>query len=102
MKREPDPPTDAFKRTMGRLYLHVYNGMGFVRDEEGEEFPSLEAARRRAIEGIRSIISDEAKHGSIDLRGRIEITEATGEARIVLPFREAFELHLNEEGLESQ
>jgi hypothetical protein len=82
---------------MGRFYFHVYNRIGLTRDEEGSELPDLAAAREKARDGIRSILSEEVRHGSLDLRGRLEIANAASEVLAVVPFREAIELHLEGE-----
>ena len=77
---------------MPRYFFHVRNGIGDAEDEEGRELPSVEAARRDAIKGVRSIISDEVKQGLIDLRGEITVTDEDGAALIRLGFEEAVEL----------
>ena len=77
---------------MPRYFFHVRNGIGDAEDEEGRELPSVEAARREAIKGARSIISDEVKQGLIDLRGEITVTDEDGAALIRLGFEEAVEL----------
>ena len=82
---------------MPLFYLHVYNRTGVSRDEEGEELDDVSQAHRRAIEGIRSILSDEASQGMLDLRGRVEIVSETGAPLATVPFAEAFELHLESE-----
>jgi hypothetical protein len=58
---------------MAHYYLNIRNSMGFVRDEEGDDFPDLQAAREKAAEGVRSILSEEVKKGIVDLRGLIEL-----------------------------
>ena len=77
---------------MPRYFIHLINAVGIAPDEEGTEAPDLDAVRERALQGIRSIISDEAKVGKIDLRGRAEIADQTGRILLVLPFAEAFNL----------
>ncbi|TGX52177.1 hypothetical protein E5A73_15330 [Sphingomonas gei] len=82
---------------MTHYYLNIINGTGFVGDHEGEEFPDLAAARRKATESVRSILSDELKSaGLIDLKGRIEIADQQGSIVLTLPFREAVELRLDD------
>ncbi len=81
---------------MLRVFIHIHNGNGFTPDEEGMEVADLAGARAKAEEGIRSIISEEARHGLLDLRGRAELTDETGQVLLVIPFRDVFELH--EEG----
>jgi hypothetical protein len=79
---------------MPRYYLHICNGLTNVRDEEGVDLPGMPDAREQAIDGIRSIISEEAREGRIDLVGRILICNAGGETLLAVPFREAFDLSL--------
>ena len=72
---------------MPHYYLHQRNDI-YVADEEGEDFADLDAARQKALIGARSILSEEVKHGSLDLNGVIEIAE--GETVVlVVPFAEA-------------
>jgi hypothetical protein len=81
---------------MARYYLNLRNGGGYVEDLEGQELPDLAAARLHAIDGIRSVLSEEARRGEIDLRGSIEIADAHGNILLVLPFSDAVNLRLNE------
>lgn len=77
---------------MAHYFLHVRNGIGFTRDEEGEDFADLAAARARAAESVRSIVSEEAKTGRIDLRGEIEIVDSSDAIALVFSFGEAMEV----------
>lgn len=77
---------------MPRYFFHVRNSIGNAEDEEGRDLSSLEEARREAVKGIRSIISDEVKQGLIDLRGEITVTDEDGAAVLKLRFEEAVEL----------
>lgn len=79
---------------MARFHLNVRNGLGFIPDEEGQDLPDLDAARKSAVESVRSIIADEAHYGQIDLAGVIEIADDAGKVLDTLPFSAAFELHL--------
>ncbi|HEV2747784.1 MAG TPA: hypothetical protein VGW34_10870 [Allosphingosinicella sp.] len=60
---------------MPRFYFHISNSLGFTRDEEGRELRGLDAARAVAVEGARSLLSDEVSGGILDLRGRIDVTD---------------------------
>jgi hypothetical protein len=80
------------------FYLHLFNGTGAIPDEEGKELPDLEAARALALASIRDIVSAEASEGQIDLRGRIEIADETGNTRAKISFSSAIVIH----GQESQ
>lgn len=79
---------------MPRYFMHVYNAVGFVEDEEGVELGGLELARARVTEGARSIIAEEVMQGRADLRGRIEVCGEAGELLLVLPFTELVEVLL--------
>jgi len=72
-----------------RYYFHLQNSSGTVEDLEGQVLSGVEEAREVALASVRSIISDESKAGSVDLRGRIEVVDAAGERVLVLPFSEA-------------
>lgn len=76
--------------------LNIWNGIGFVLDEEGRELPDLATARREAIEGIRSLISEEARDGVLDLTGRIEIADADGNILCEVGYAEAMDLRVPE------
>ena len=82
---------------MLRFYFHVYNGAGVTRDEEGLELPDLAAARKEALNGICSILSEEVRYGSLDLRGKIEIATADGELLSTVGFEEAIEIRWAED-----
>jgi len=77
---------------MARFYLHLTNGGGRAPDEEGVELADADAAAARAVEGIRSILADEAKTGRLDLDGRIEIADEGGAIVRVVPFGDALEI----------
>ena len=83
---------------MARYYLHIVNGGGYSEDPEGQELTDLEAARTAAIEGVRSMLSEEARQGQLDLAGRIEIADADGNILLSVPFSEAVELRLDRKG----
>jgi hypothetical protein len=79
---------------MDRYYFHLRNSIGAVEDEEGSEHSGLEAARHKAIEDVRSILSEEIRQGIIDLRGRIDVSDTHGNVLLTLRFSEAVELRL--------
>ena len=78
---------------MPHYLFHVRNRIGFVQDEEGSVLADLEAARAHAIEGIRSMLGEEARTGEIDLRGRIEVVDTAGGLVLTIPFAEAVRIH---------
>ena len=73
---------------MGRFHLNIRNGSGMTEDEEGLELEGPEEARRKAIEGARSMLSAEVLTGNLDLRGRIEVTDAQGVHVLTVEFRD--------------
>jgi hypothetical protein len=77
---------------MARYYLHINNGGGYSEDTEGQELADLGAARTAAIEGVRSLLSEEARQGQLDLSGTIEIADADGNILLIVPFSDAVEL----------
>jgi len=77
---------------MALFFFNIQNGDGFTQDEEGRELTSLDDARTEAIRDIRSIVSDEVKHGQADLRGRVEITDPGGRVLTTVQFAEAVDL----------
>jgi hypothetical protein len=63
---------------MPRYYFHVREGSTLNRDEEGQDLPNAEAARREAVSASREILGDKLLHGgSLDHR-TIEIADETG------------------------
>lgn len=77
---------------MPRFHINIHNGTGETRDEEGQDFPGLAEAERSAVEGVRSILREEVSSGTIDLSGRVEITNPAGEILSTIPFSEAVRL----------
>ena len=77
---------------MQHYYFHLHNRIGFVPDREGKPCPDLDEAREQAVRDIRSIISEEAKEGVIDLNGRIDIAGGDGNVLGVVQFAQAVEL----------
>jgi uncharacterized protein DUF6894 len=83
------------RSAMARFFLNIHDGSGFAEDPEGQDLADLDAARLQAIDGVRSLLSEEARHGRLDLFGSIEITDSNGATLLVVPFREAIDLHCN-------
>jgi hypothetical protein len=77
---------------VARFHFHVTNGLGVTEDEEGRELADLDEARREAIKGVRSIISEEVKEGSLDLRGRIDVADPAGRVLLTIAFIEAVQV----------
>lgn len=63
-------------------------------DAVGMNLPDLEAARRRAIELAREIMSDELLKGEVVLDRCIEVTDTAGQVVLSLPFTDVAQLRL--------
>jgi hypothetical protein len=77
---------------MPYYYFNLFSFSGDTRDQEGLQLTDLTAARKAAISCIRSLVAEEASEGRIDLRGRIEVTNASGKVLFIVPFDEAVEI----------
>lgn len=77
---------------MAHYFFHLHNSIGFVPDEDGRELPDLGRVREEALKGIRSVIGAEALQGRIDLRGRIDVADASGGLVLSFSFEEAVEV----------
>jgi hypothetical protein len=77
---------------MPRFYFHVCNGTGFVPDEEGQELPDVDAARREAVRSARSIMASDVQRGMLDLSSFIEIEDEAHQLLLTLGFQEAVDL----------
>jgi hypothetical protein len=75
-------------------FLDVCDSVVVAGDPEGRELPNLDAARREAIVGIRSILAHEAAEGRLDLRGEIRIKNARGDVVRVVPYADALEIRI--------
>lgn len=74
---------------MTRYFLNLHNRIGFVPDEEGRDFADLAAATADAVDGIRSLLAEEVRKGELDLGGRLEIADVSGQIVCVVQFAEA-------------
>ena len=81
---------------MARYFIHVCNGTGLIRDEEGQEFADPEAAVEAALDSVRSIVSEEARRGLIELTGRVTVEDQSGRPVAEHSFRDAFRIRLPE------
>lgn len=74
---------------MPTYHLHLINSHIDADDAEGHDLPSLEAARTKAVDGIRDFLSAELRSGTLDLRGRVDIEDEAGLVLMTIPFAEA-------------
>lgn len=73
---------------MARFFFNLV-GSETVRDIEGTELKSLEAARSEAVEHARAIMSDAVLAGFDVSERRIEIHDEAGTLLLVVPFLDA-------------
>jgi len=83
---------------MPRYFFHVCNGNGFVEDEEGQELPDLEAARKIAIKSARDIMAADVQRGMLDLSSFIEVEDEDKKLVCSLGFEEAVDLSRHHKG----
>jgi hypothetical protein len=76
---------------MPRFFFHVYDDI-IAHDDEGKELPSLEAARLHAIIGARDLISEQVRHGHLELSHWIDVIDEHGEKLLTLTFRDAVDI----------
>ena len=63
---------------MPRYYFHVREGAEISKDDEGQDLPNAEAARKEAICASREILGDKLLHGGSLNHRTIEIADETG------------------------
>jgi hypothetical protein len=72
---------------MARYFVCIRDGDRILPDDgEGQEFATLEAVRREAIQSARELLSDAALSGkAASLNLRVEVLDATGETVLIVP-----------------
>ncbi|TDK36982.1 hypothetical protein E2F50_08740 [Rhizobium deserti] len=65
---------------MPHFYLHVRSTDGLATDPEGADFRDLEAVRKEARKGMRSLVADALFSGKELLVRSVEITDDQGNA----------------------
>jgi hypothetical protein len=73
---------------MPRYYFHLYNDLT-SSDEEGQEFPDLEAAREHAISQVRAVAADEVLKGKLTLSHRIVVADENGSVVATVRYADA-------------
>ncbi len=74
-----------------RFFLHLYDDI-IARDEEGQEFPDAEAARKSACVSAREMASTEVLNGHLDLRHRVDIEDESGTLLATVHFRDVIDI----------
>lgn len=73
---------------MPRFYLNLRDH-DELKDPEGLEADSVEAARTAAIRGARDIMAEDVRSGELRLSDAIEVADERGEVVSVVAFRDA-------------
>ena len=74
---------------MPRYYFHFHERAGLPEHVQGRELADLLNARERAGRQAGAIICDDVRHGRLDLSGRIEVADGSGEVVLTVRFTEA-------------
>lgn len=77
---------------MGRFHFNIRNGSGDTWDEEGRELSGPQEAEALAVEGARSLLSEEVLTGDLDLRGYVEVTDEAGQVVLTVPFADVLNI----------
>lgn len=73
---------------MPRYFFNLYNDITAI-DEDGVEFPNLEAAREHGLSETRNMVAESAKAGHIDLNHRIDIADESRAVVATIRFADA-------------
>ena len=79
-------------RTVPRFFFHVYDDT-VALDEEGQELPTLAAAKKEAIRAARHLACHEVLKGHLGLAHRIEVEDKDGVPVATVAFKDAVQLH---------
>jgi len=74
---------------MPRFYLHVCDGTGFVPDDEGQDFPDAEAARKAALDGLRDVLAEDLRGGALYTASFVEIEDQDHQWVATISFEDA-------------
>lgn len=74
---------------MARCYFHLRNGDERLLDPEGQQIGDPGQIAGIALKEARSIISQDALRGEIDLDQRLEVEDESGKLVYSLPFADA-------------
>jgi hypothetical protein len=77
---------------MSFFYFHLRDGVDILLDLEGRELDSSFAIEEAALREARSIISEDARKGRIDLDVRIDVEDELRNVVHSLCFRDAVEI----------
>jgi hypothetical protein len=70
---------------MGYFFFHLKKGADLVQDEEGIELPSVDEARRLALQTARELLADAIKFGKAKIPDAVVIADEIGQPVEVIP-----------------
>jgi hypothetical protein len=74
-----------------RYFFHVFDDI-IAQDEEGVELPNLAAARLQAVKGARDLMTEQVRHGHLELSHWIDVTDERGDKVLTITFRDAVDV----------
>lgn len=74
---------------MSRYFLNMTNAHGPLVDNEGISARDLTHAREQALANMLGVLSHEQLSGTLDLRGKLEITDDQRQVLETIPFSDA-------------
>ncbi len=78
--------------SMPQFYFNIYNSEVTI-DEEGQELPDVEAARRVAIRSAREVMCDGVRDGEVTLSHWIDIEDDQRAPILTLTFGEILKIN---------
>ena len=79
---------------MTRYFFYIRHDGATIRDEEGDEFSSIEDARNSAIEAIRELAASRIKNGLIISDQHMDVRDEAGDLMLSISFREVIKEQL--------
>jgi hypothetical protein len=73
-------------------FFHLRDGEDVLLDPEGRDLDGIEAIAKAALADARSIVSEDALRGQIELHQRIDVEDNSGAIVHSLPFAEAVKI----------
>jgi hypothetical protein len=74
---------------MTRYYIHQFHDGEWIRDDEGDEFLSLEKLKLELTAAAREIMADRLIKGEAPDHSRFEVVDEEGRTILVFPFKDA-------------
>jgi hypothetical protein len=72
-----------------RVFLHLRDHVDEVLDEEGSDYPNMDAVKAYVLAAARDVMAGDLELGVVDLRCRIDAQNTSGEVVYSLSFKHA-------------